>query len=109
MSLTTTLEQPALDQFIRHAHLFGTECVFETSQTARSGVISRSLGRRLTRVSRTSQKRPDFWLNQAADLAVKRHPRGKPHSGLGQPGNGVWVMSLSVCLGALEGNALESS
>jgi hypothetical protein len=40
-------------------------------------------------VSRTCQKRPDFWLNQAADLAAKRHPRGNPHSGLGPPENGL--------------------
>jgi hypothetical protein len=32
------------------------------------------------RASRTCQKRPDFWLNQAADLAVKRLPRGDAHS-----------------------------
>ncbi len=33
------------------------------------------------RVSRTCQKRPDIWLNQAADLAAKRHPRGDAHFG----------------------------
>jgi hypothetical protein len=43
MSLTTTLEQPALDQFIRHAHLFGTECVFETGE--QEGLSSADLAR----------------------------------------------------------------
>jgi hypothetical protein len=32
MSLFATLEQPALDQLIRHASLFGTECVYETGE-----------------------------------------------------------------------------
>ena len=32
MPLTATLGQPALDQLIRHASLFGTECVYETGE-----------------------------------------------------------------------------
>jgi hypothetical protein len=32
VTLTATLEQPALDQLIRHARLFGTECVYETGE-----------------------------------------------------------------------------
>jgi Homeodomain-like domain len=32
MSLTVALERPALNQLIRHAHLFGTECVYETGE-----------------------------------------------------------------------------
>jgi hypothetical protein len=31
MSLAAALEQAKLDQFVRHARAFGTECVYETA------------------------------------------------------------------------------
>jgi hypothetical protein len=43
MSVVATLEQPALDQLIRHAHLFGTECVYETGEE--EGLSSADLAR----------------------------------------------------------------
>lgn len=43
MSLSASLEQVTLDQFIRHAHLFGTECVFETGE--QEGLRSADLAR----------------------------------------------------------------
>jgi hypothetical protein len=43
MSLSATHEQPALDQLVRHARLFGTECVFETGE--QEGLPSAELAR----------------------------------------------------------------
>jgi hypothetical protein len=43
MSLTVALERPALNQLIRHAHLFGTECVYETGE--QEGLSSADLTR----------------------------------------------------------------
>jgi hypothetical protein len=43
MSLTVAPAQPALDQLIRHAHLFGTECVYETGE--QEGLFSADLAR----------------------------------------------------------------
>jgi DNA-binding NarL/FixJ family response regulator len=43
MSLTVALERPALNQLIRHAHLFGTECVYETGE--QKGLPSADLAR----------------------------------------------------------------
>jgi Homeodomain-like domain len=43
VSLTLALEHPALDQLIRHARLFGTECVYETGE--QEGLSSADLAR----------------------------------------------------------------
>ena len=43
MSLSATLEQATLDQLIRHAHLFGTECVYENGE--QEGLSSAELTR----------------------------------------------------------------
>jgi hypothetical protein len=40
--VSLTVEQPALDQLIRHARLFGTECVYETGK---EGLPSADLAR----------------------------------------------------------------
>ena len=44
MSPTVALDQPTLDQLIRHARLFGTECVCETGE--QEGLPSADLARR---------------------------------------------------------------
>jgi DNA-binding NarL/FixJ family response regulator len=43
MPPTVALEQPTLDQLIRHARSFGTECVYETGEQA--GLPSADLAR----------------------------------------------------------------
>jgi DNA-binding NarL/FixJ family response regulator len=43
MSLSATLEQATLDQLIRHARSFGTECVYETGE--QEGLSSADLAR----------------------------------------------------------------
>ena len=43
MSLTATIEQATLDQLIRHARSFGTECVYETAE--QEGLSSADLAR----------------------------------------------------------------
>jgi hypothetical protein len=43
MSLSATPDQATLDQFIRHARFFGTECVYETAE--QEGLSSADLAR----------------------------------------------------------------
>jgi hypothetical protein len=43
VSLTVTHEQATLDQLVRHAHFFGTECVYESGE--QEGLASADLAR----------------------------------------------------------------
>ena len=48
---------PTLAEFVRHAELFGTECVYETAESYLSGTELVQLDRELTRIDTDRRKR----------------------------------------------------
>jgi hypothetical protein len=72
----TVVEQPTLDQLIRHARLFGTEGVFETGE--QEGLSSAALARlRIATRKRQASIRPSLDSCLTAPSAVSRHERGR--------------------------------
>jgi hypothetical protein len=82
MSLAAALEQAKLDQFVRHARAFGTECVYETA--VQDGLSRANLARLRIELDELDAGRKSRlgWVRAEGDSRQARHLR--PH-GQGLP------------------------